>query len=79
MQRVSGHWSSLPREVLTVPSLSEFKKCPANAHRPVILRDGAVQAQELGLVILVGPFQLGISCDSIITSSFLNQGSYPSF
>ncbi|KFO57641.1 hypothetical protein N302_07966, partial [Corvus brachyrhynchos] len=30
-QRVAGHWNRLPREVVTAPSLTEFKKLLDNA------------------------------------------------
>ncbi|KFW89055.1 hypothetical protein N305_00979, partial [Manacus vitellinus] len=30
-QNVTGHWNRLPREVVTAPSLTEFKKCLENA------------------------------------------------
>ncbi|KFO64075.1 hypothetical protein N302_15537, partial [Corvus brachyrhynchos] len=29
-QRVVGHWNRLPMEVVTAPSLTEFKKCLGN-------------------------------------------------
>ncbi|KFV43420.1 hypothetical protein N341_09583, partial [Tyto alba] len=30
-KRVVDHWTRLPREVVTAPSLSEFKECPDDA------------------------------------------------
>ncbi|KFW79409.1 hypothetical protein N305_09818, partial [Manacus vitellinus] len=35
-QRVVGHWNRLPREVVTAPSLTEFKKCMDGALRHMV-------------------------------------------
>ncbi|KFW81113.1 hypothetical protein N305_04073, partial [Manacus vitellinus] len=35
-QRVVGHWNRLPREVVTAPSLTEFKKHLDNSLRHMV-------------------------------------------
>ncbi|KAJ7405723.1 hypothetical protein WISP_138235 [Willisornis vidua] len=66
-QRVVGHWNRLPRAVIIAPSLPEFKKCLDDTLRHgVTPGDDPVQAKGLDLMILVGPFQLIIFCDSLI-------------
>lgn len=36
MQKVVEHWSRLPKEVTTVPSLTQFQDCLDNALRPMV-------------------------------------------
>ena len=71
-ERVFMHWHRLPREVVTAPSLPECKKHLDNTLRNMVsFLDGPVWSQELDLMILVGPFQLRIFCDSMIPE-FIN-------
>ena len=65
-KRMVVHWNMLPKEVVTTPSLTEFKKHLDNAlrHRVWFL-GGPVWSQELDSMILVGPFQLRIFCGSM--------------
>ncbi|KAJ7408304.1 hypothetical protein BTVI_60230 [Pitangus sulphuratus] len=55
-QRVFGCWNRLPKEVVTAPSLTEFKKHlnDTQAHG-VTLGDGPVKGQDLHSMILVVP------------------------
>jgi len=52
-ERVSGHWSRLPKEVVIAPSLLEFKKCLDNALNHTVI-EIHVWSQELHLMILMG-------------------------
>lgn len=54
---VVGHRNKLPREVIAVPSLSQFRKHLENAlrHMEKFLRCPA-QCQGLDLMMLMGPF-----------------------
>lgn len=36
IQRMIEHWKRFPREVVTVSSLTKFKKCLDNAHRLMV-------------------------------------------
>ena len=59
--RVSGPWNRLHREVVTTPSLTEFKKYLDDACRHMVSFLGCpLQGQDL---ILIGPFQLSIFYD----------------
>ena len=62
-------WNRLPRAagkaLICQSSRSKERLDTALRHRVWIL-GGAVQSQELDSTILVGPFQLGIFCDSVI-------------
>ena len=63
-ERVVTHWNRLPRDVVTAPSLSEFRRVGT-----VLLvmwsefLGRPVWCQELDSMIVVGPFQLGIFYD----------------
>lgn len=64
-QSVVRHWN---REVVTAPSLPEFKKSLDKAVRHMMWFSGCpVQGQELDSMIFVGPFQLRIFCDSTVS------------
>lgn len=41
-QTMGGHWKRLLREVLTAPSLTQFRKCLDNSLRPVVWIFGVV-------------------------------------
>lgn len=65
-ERVVQHWNRLLRAVVTAPSLTEFKKCLDNTLGHVVrFWGGPLQGWELSLMILVGPSQLGLCCDSM--------------
>jgi len=64
---VVSHWNSVPREVVMKPSLCEFKEHLDNELSHVVL-GSPMRSRELDSVILMGPFQLEIFCDSIDTS-----------
>ncbi|KAF4788257.1 hypothetical protein TURU_162253 [Turdus rufiventris] len=53
-QRVVGHWNRFPGEVVTAPSLTEFKK-HLDGDLGVIPGDDAVQGWELDSMILWVP------------------------
>ena len=56
-QRMVGHWDRLPREVVTAPSLPEFKKHSDSALSHMVwFLGGPLWSQELDPMILVGPF-----------------------
>ena len=61
---VVGHWNRLLREVVTAPSLLEFKKHLDNAVRNSLIFGWS--CVELDNTVLVGHFQLGIFYDSIV-------------
>lgn len=62
-QRVAGHWDGLPRDVVLALSLPEFQKRLDSALTYMAyIMGSSVQSQQL--VILVGPFLLGIFCDA---------------
>lgn len=65
-KRVVEHQNSFPREVVTAPNLSEFKKGLDNAFRHGVGFLGCpAQGQQLDSMILMGLFQLRIFYDSI--------------
>ena len=66
------HWNRLPRAVVADPSLPVFKKHLDNtvSHITSFL-GGPVLSQELDLINLIGPFQLGICYDSMKSQSHL--------
>jgi len=60
-----GHGTGCPEQSLW-PQVPRFKECSDNALRHwVWILGGCVWRQGLDLVILVGPLQLGIFCDSM--------------
>jgi len=66
-KRVDDHWNRLPREVVTVPRLSEFRQHLDDALSCGLVLGSPARSINLGLMILMGPFQLQIFlwlCDS---------------
>ena len=62
------HWNKLPMEVLKALSLLVFKKCLDNALTYKV--ELWVWSQEVDLMILVGPFQVTIYCDSVTSNIY---------
>ncbi|XP_053852363.1 uncharacterized protein LOC128817666 isoform X2 [Vidua macroura] len=76
-QRVVGHWNRLPREVVTAPSPTQFKKLLDNALRHMDCWGCPVQSQESDSMIPVVPFRVR-SCRNTVPSSPLSQRLPPS-
>lgn len=72
-QGVVEPWKRLLREVIAAPSPKEFKKCLDNILRYMVGFLGCpVKDQELGSMILMGPFQLSTFYDSMISLLFFS-------
>lgn len=59
------------KEMVATSNLVKFKKCLGNSPKlRVCILDGATLSQELDLMSVIGPFQLGIICDSMVTQTW---------
>lgn len=73
-QRLFGPWNGLPREVVTAPSLRDFKKYFSEALRHMVWLLGLSWAEpRAGLDVLMGPFQLRMFYDLIFLSLVFSQ------
>lgn len=64
-----GHWNGLPRGVVTaLPKPGRVQEVFAQCSQTHVVTpgNGPVQGWELGSMILVGPFLLSLSCNSVL-------------
>jgi len=78
-QMLAGHWNRLLQVSGPGLKLLEFKKSLDKALRHMVwILGGLVWSHKLDWLILMGPFQLGIFYDSMITSSRANSSVHSS-
>jgi len=64
-ERVVSNWNWLPTELVTAPSLSEFKEHLNDDESHGLVLGSPVKSGELNSMNLMGPFQLEILYDSM--------------
>ncbi|KAJ7406008.1 hypothetical protein BTVI_67021 [Pitangus sulphuratus] len=66
---MAKHWNRFPGEVVTAPSLPEFRKCLDNTPRHMVSILGSpAQGQESDSMILMNLFKVSIFYDSMVDS-----------